>query len=202
MALLPDQACLDWCYGLPEWWNFLHILNQATVILLLDISIGPVPTRLNEEAVPAEPIEVVLNGVKKGLSWLHCLGKTSEAARRASEFGHDCIRRIATTKDLDLSGLPSPVVPFRNVLGTNAIVSQDAIEAVSAPGCSKPAVSPRSSCADESFHVHPQKMQFPPKGIRDASPVFDADSDMSRFILHANDAEIEELLLSMTGFNE
>ncbi|KAJ5626373.1 hypothetical protein N7510_002682 [Penicillium lagena] len=107
MGLLPDQPSLTWYYETLQWWDFLHILTQATVILLLDISIGPVPTKPEEATVPVESTDKIFNGVKKGLSWLHCLGRTSEAAQRAFEFCNSCIRRMATTRGLDLRDIPS-----------------------------------------------------------------------------------------------
>lgn len=205
MALLPDQPNLAWCYEILQWWNLLHVLTQATVILLLDVSIGPVPTRSEEAAVPAESAEDVLDGVKKGLSWLHCLGRSSEAARRAFEFCNSCIRRIATTKDLDLGGIPSahgPSRTFRDSAEGNKAASQQEIQAVALPEHSKPAGPARSLYAGTSYDI---LFQDPQEGFAgspgNASAVYDAGIDMSEFISRPAHAEIEEILRTMMGYN-
>jgi hypothetical protein len=180
MRLLPDQADLAWCYNILQWWDFLHVLTQATVILLLDLSIGPEGTRSEEAAVLAGSAKDVLNGVKKGLSWLYCLGSTSEAARRSFRFFNACIRRMATTQDLDLSGIP--------------------VEGDPVTGHSKPAESPRSSQSERSDDLlfqDPQDVQPPMFSPQD--PL--SDIDMSDFISFPADEEVEDMLLSMMGSN-
>ncbi|KAJ5982051.1 hypothetical protein N7451_012151 [Penicillium sp. IBT 35674x] len=81
VTLLPDHASLNWPYQLLQWWDLVHVLTQATIkatiILLLDISIGPVPTKPREAHVTSESVEDVLNAAKKGILWLHCLESTS-----------------------------------------------------------------------------------------------------------------------------
>jgi hypothetical protein len=106
IALLPEQASIKWCFNLLQWWEFLHVLTQATTILLLDLTIGPVPTKPGEVSVDSESIDVVLSAAKKGLLWLHCLSKTSESARRAFRFGNRCIQSLAARRGFDLTGIP------------------------------------------------------------------------------------------------
>jgi hypothetical protein len=190
MRLLPDQADLAWCYNILQWWDFLHVLTQATVILLLDLSIGPEGTR-SEAAVLAASAKDVLNGVKKGLSWLYCLGSTSEAARRSFRFFNACIRRMATTQDLDLSGIPSP--------DTSSSPQQE-IEGDPVTGHSKPAESSRSSQSERSddlLYQDPQDVQPPMFSPQD--PL--SDIDMSDFVSFPADEEVEDMLLSIMGSN-
>ncbi|KAJ5289238.1 hypothetical protein N7478_002268 [Penicillium angulare] len=81
----------------------------ANVILFLNILIGPVPTRLEEIVFPIDSVGLLWAGVKKGLSWLYCLGSTSEAARRAFQFFNSCIKCMALSKNLKLEGIPSTI---------------------------------------------------------------------------------------------
>ena len=211
MTLLPEQPNLTWCYEALQWWDLLHILTQATVILLLEISIGPAPTRPGEAAVRAESTEVVLNGVKRGLSWLHCLGRTSEAARRAFGFCNSCIHRMATTKDLDLKGIPSSTSPYRTFRDTpqaDKVNAQREAQPVSFPEDAKPADYLSFFHSGESDGILFQDLQgrhSPIYGLRTALAVDYSDYDMSQLSSHpANNtnADMEEILLSMMGPEE
>lgn len=207
MKLLPDQTNLAWCYEILQWWDFLHVLTQATVILLLDVSIGPVATTSQQAATLAVYASDILNGAKKGLSWLHCLGSTSEAARRSFRFCNACIRRMATTKDLDLSGIPSPSTSSstsRDSQGEIEMVPQQEMEGVPVIGHSKPAESPRSSQSerrDDLLFQDPQDVQPPMGSLRNPFAWYDTDIDMSEYISFPADAEVEDILLSMMRSN-
>lgn len=212
MTLLPDQPDLAWCYEVLQWWDLLHIITQATVILLLDISIGPVPTRSDEIAVPVESADIVWIRAKKGLSWLHCLGKTSEAARRAFQFCNSCVRRMATTKGLDLRGIPSttgshqtsrdPNFPWlRDSLEENAVTPQQEMHG---RGYSKSMDSPNvflsGTRTDNAPFQGSQEAQSALNRMPSVSEMLDADIDMSEFT-SLPDANIEDLLLAIVGTN-
>lgn len=195
MRLLPDRTDLAWCYKLLQWWDFLHVLIQATVILLLDLTISPAATRPEEAPVLTVSTTDVLNGAKKGLLWLYCLGSTSEAARRSFRFCNACLCRIATTQDLDLSGIPLP--------GTSSSASgssQDGKETVPHQEMVGDPESPRSSQGERS-----DDLQF--QDLKDVQPMaslqdpFASDVDMSDFISFPADEEVEDMLLAMMGFN-
>ncbi|KAI2673850.1 transcriptional regulator family: Fungal Specific TF [Penicillium roqueforti] len=106
IAVLPDQPDTVWAYNVAPWWGFLHFLMQATIACLIHFSVLSVPASVEtEEGAPGsvETPEVVLAATKKALHWLYCLGKSDEAARRAFLLCNNCIRRIASSKGLDLS---------------------------------------------------------------------------------------------------
>ena len=106
IGLLPEHASLEWSFNVLQWWEFLHVLTQATTILLLDLAIGPVPTKPGEVSVDTESVDIVLKSAKKGLLWLQCLSKTSASARRAFRFGNRCIQSLAARRDFNLTGIP------------------------------------------------------------------------------------------------
>lgn len=112
IALLPDEPDLVWCYEVPEWWILLHVLTQAIVVLLLAISIDPAPKRLEETADPFELANKYWPEVEKGMTWLYCLGETSESARRAFQFFNGCILRMDPSKGLGLEGITTTVNSF------------------------------------------------------------------------------------------
>ena len=133
IAQLPDRPDLAWCYQVPQWWDILHILTQSITILLLDISAGPASIRPKEIQLPAE--SVIWAGVTKGLHWLHCLGKTSESARRAFLFFNTCVRRMAPSRTLDLEWLSLVIDPCRASCGPKS--SEDENLVINLPEDSK-----------------------------------------------------------------
>lgn len=42
-SVFPDQPDAAWAYNISPWWSTLHFLAQATTILLIHMSVGPVP---------------------------------------------------------------------------------------------------------------------------------------------------------------
>lgn len=105
VAQLPEQPDLSWWYQVPQWWNLLHILTQATVVLLLDLSIDSTPAGSEVLSHPDE--SEVWARVQKALRWLQCLAITSESARRVFLFFHTCAHRMAPNLVLDFDNLPS-----------------------------------------------------------------------------------------------
>ncbi|KAJ6003853.1 hypothetical protein N7540_013135 [Penicillium herquei] len=202
--LLPDRPELAWPYNLLQWWDILHVLTQATVILLLDISLDPMPTILCESADPVERTGPTWSRARKGLSWLHCLGMTSEAARRAFQFMISCVRRMAPAKLLNLEGIPSSFTSFQTSADPNIPWLRDLHE--------KRAVTPshdRGSSSTEPpnlvFHNEiyndlsfQEPRDLPPSlsGFSNASVLLDAEIDLPEFISSPG-AHIDDLLLSI-----
>lgn len=83
----------------------MSLHTQATVILLLDIAIGPVPTKSGETHVISESVQDVLKAAKKGIRWLQILGNTSGSAQRSFEFANKCIHGLTAAKASDLSDI-------------------------------------------------------------------------------------------------
>lgn len=203
IALLPDQASLDWCYELHQWWEFVRIITQATTILLLDIFIGPVPTKPEEVAVASESVDAVLNGAKKGLLWLRCLGKTSGAARRSFEFGHSCLRRVAARRNFDLSDIPPPTSPqqsYQSVTETHETSPTLESELFPVAETPNPTESHQHEYGSSDIDIRdPQEIQYPAETQNETFSVYDADIDMSDFNSHLENSEFEELLLAVMG---
>lgn len=71
-------------------------MMQATVVLLLHLSIGSVPF-CTENAGTDGTGEgaAVIAAVKKALRWLELLGEDEQSSRRAFEFCSRCFHRIS-----------------------------------------------------------------------------------------------------------
>lgn len=111
LNILPDEASQDWFYGKSPWWAMLHFLMQATAVLLIHFTVGPVPVRTEqgiEEYYEAASPDTVLLNCKKALHWLHHMAKKDQACRRAFELCHSLFCRIASSKDINLEDVPSP----------------------------------------------------------------------------------------------
>jgi hypothetical protein len=126
IAQLPDLPDLTWCFQVPQWWEILHVLTQSITILLLDISVGPVSASTMNIHLPAE--SVVWAAVTKGLRWLHCLGRTSESARRGFRFFNACVQRMDPNRTLEFEGTSSVIDPPRAPSGPESLELQDMLE--------------------------------------------------------------------------
>lgn len=107
--VLPEQPDVSWISTIAPWWSLVHFLMQATIVLLSHLSIYSIPAQADKTkaelftAVFVVPPETVFNTSKKALRWLHSLGNTDASAHKAFELCYICIRRIASSKGLDLS---------------------------------------------------------------------------------------------------
>lgn len=109
--VLPDNASEDWFYGTSPWWAMLHFLMQATTVLLIYLAVRPVPVRAAQGSVECDEAalpDAVLSSCKKALHWLHHMAKKDLACRRAFELCHSLFCRIASSKDINHDGVPSP----------------------------------------------------------------------------------------------
>ncbi|OJJ52165.1 hypothetical protein ASPSYDRAFT_95860 [Aspergillus sydowii CBS 593.65] len=120
ISVLPDQPSTEWVLKMTPWWCILHYVMQALTILLIQLSIWPVPSQIshggqvsqggNGRNIGAEEYqmpEIILSASKKALRWLHTLAKNDLSSRRAFQIGDSFIRRIGRAKGLDLTGIPS-----------------------------------------------------------------------------------------------
>lgn len=200
-SLLPDQPSLDWSYGLLQWWEFLHVLTQAVIILLLDLSIGPVPTKSKEDPVVSESVEIVLNATKKGILWLQCLGKTSEAARRSFGFSIRCIRHLSTARDLDLSGIPSPTSqehPHRSTETSHNKRSTHGILPLSDSDTQDLNDAPYPEATNRKAFIQDLSTRHASTDTeQEGSSVYDGDIDMSDLTSQLENSPFEDLLLSI-----
>lgn len=123
ISILPKTPSTKWLLQITPWWCVLHFLMQALTVLLIQLSIGPVPfLKAHREAEhtrkdgtdptitvsESQTPEIILTASKKALRWLHTLAKNDPSSHRAFQISESFIRRIGRAKGLDLSGIPDP----------------------------------------------------------------------------------------------
>lgn len=200
ITLLPEQASLNWTYQLLQWWDFVHVLTQATVILLLDISIGPVPTKPGEIRVVSESVQDVLKAAKKGIRWLQILGKTSGSAQRSFEFANKCIHSLRAAKESDLSDFPPVADQLRETRSArrNADFStrSDKLGFGAEKSTSEDFAAPEKSKSEIIAQDQPGR-RSPAAAQQSIFSLYDCDADMPDLPPSLQDSEFEDLLLSM-----
>lgn len=209
LAILPDEPDLEWSFKVLQWWDFLHVLTQAIVILLLDISIDPKSIYPDGEVDSIESAGSIWPLAKKGLCWLHCLGRTSEAARRAFQFFKSCVSRISPVIGLDLEGIPSFFESSQTSLDPEIPWLRSSTDDITETSERQNHASENLeglSLVDEPFMLSYDDrdigMGYQPyhDGVSNAAAVFDTDIDMLDFNLNS-DEDVENLLFSMLWSN-
>lgn len=184
IKILPNQIEAGWVYNTTSWWSFLHFLMQATIIMLIHMSVDSVPTKAEEGAKTessegavgsSESPEIVLAATKKALHWLYCLGGSDEAARRAFHICNNYLHRIAPSKGLDLSGIPS-----------NIDLSQT-FSTADYPSGETSSFAPWQQNQSSST-------QSPLDSKQSSSAVLDTDIDMSETISYPTNATLDDML--------
>ena len=152
--------------------------------MLINMSVDSVPTRAEkganvetgEGAVgSSESPEIVLAATKKALHWLYCLGGSDEAARRAFHICNNYLHRIAPSKGLDLSGIPS-----------NIDLSQT-FSTADYPSGETSSFAPWQQNQSSST-------QSPLDSKQSSSAVLDTDIDMSETISYPTNATLDDML--------
>ncbi|GAD94035.1 fungal specific transcription factor [Paecilomyces variotii No. 5] len=100
VGLLPEDPDVAWLFRLSPWWSILHHIMQATVIILIHLSIGII-----EEALR---VTTILSAAKKLHRWLFHMANRSLSYQRAFALCDGFIQRIALQKGFDISDLSSP----------------------------------------------------------------------------------------------
>lgn len=205
IAQLPDYPDLAWCYQIPQWWNILHIITQATAILFLHISIDS-GLACSKELSKSGESDVWLSA-SKALRWLHCLARSSESAERALRFFSNCVHRLAPDLAFDLENISvatrsSPVSCDRGSSGSdddskfNEAIPPGDIEFMD--GTEN--LQSRNFSADEDATI-----LHDVQDVRHASglgPLAVLDTDRQICDLISNtDVPVEDLLVSMVGSN-
>lgn len=210
--ILPDQTETGWVYNTTSWWSFLHFLMQATIIMLIHMSVGSVPMRAGkganvetgEGAVGiSESPEIVLAATKKALHWLHCLGGSDEAARRAFHICNNYLHRIAPSKGLDLSGIPSNI-GLSQTFGTadyppgetSSSTPQQQNQSNSAPQHAQSTAFRGFDYneRDDMLFQEPEETHTSLDSIQSSSAVLDTDIDMSETISYPTNATLDDIL--------
>ncbi|KGO64406.1 Transcription factor, fungi [Penicillium italicum] len=221
IAVLPKQPDMDWAHNVAPWWCLLHFVMQSTTVLLLQMSIGPVPVKSHKNATAeisagapgtTESRDNLLASAKKALRWLHCLGMSDESARRAFELCNSSIRRIALTKDLDLDGVPFTTAQAPGFSHSSqqqrSSLSVEASRLPSLPqdqGSHDRRSSQQMNAYDErgDHALFPESIeaQTSSASLRYHSAVLDTDIDMQESISNTSDFALEEMLLTIMGSN-
>ncbi|KAI9372126.1 fungal-specific transcription factor domain-containing protein [Aspergillus egyptiacus] len=111
LSILPDRPDTAWLTSVTPWWAILHFVMQATTALLIGLATCAAPESKME--IGDDPNSPSLNRpriireTKKAFHWLHHLGFSSKAARRAFVLCDSFLRRMAPSLNLDISDLPS-----------------------------------------------------------------------------------------------
>lgn len=222
LNVLPSWPDTDWGHFVAPRWCFLHFLMQATTVLLLQTSIGPVPVKTKKDTTTeicagapgtTESPDIIIAAVKKALRWLHCLGGTDEASRRAFELCNSCIRRIALSKGLDLAGVPLTPVPFRmpsdfhypqqqrGLSGETSRLPSQQQNQGSHSQKSPQQIDTYDEGSDDILFHESDETQTSFGSLQNPFAVLDTDTDMSELISHSTEATFEGILLTMMGSN-
>ena len=219
VAVLPDQPDAAWAYNITPWWNLLPFLMQATIVLLMHASIGPLPMRAQKDIEvetgkrvgrTAESTKVVLATTEKALRWLHSLGRTDEAAARAFKLCNSCFCRIASSKGLGLSGVPSSSIQSSQMSTTPDYlhpwgISSETISLTTQRQDHRSEGPLHSELTGSQAHGYDQEsddtlFQDVQTSVTSPQNSF-SNINMSEHISHPSDATLEELLLLTMGYN-
>lgn len=114
LAVLPDEPDGEWFYTVSPWWTMLHFIMQATTVLLIHLTVGPVLviTEQGHEEQPKgspHPTDIVPPSCKKALRWLHHMMNHDLACKRGFNISVSFLRRVTSSRNLDFEGVPLPV---------------------------------------------------------------------------------------------
>ena len=98
ISLIPDEPNAIGLNRIGPWWNLLHYLVQAAVVLMLELS-------FRADHMPEEA-ENILEASKKVVRWLHQLAEQSLAARRAWGLCNQMLRAAAPKVGRQATDIP------------------------------------------------------------------------------------------------
>jgi hypothetical protein len=75
LDMLPDEADVNWLYGVSPWWCVVHYMMQSTTVLLVELfALGQ---RGSTEAT------ILATKVEKAICWLRAMSINDLSSRRA-----------------------------------------------------------------------------------------------------------------------
>jgi hypothetical protein len=98
LQLVPDEPNAVGLIRVGPWWNILHLLVQATTILMLEMSFRA--NHMPEEA------ETLLQSCKKGIPWLYALAEDNASAKRAWSMCNALFKEAVKKIGRDVGDLP------------------------------------------------------------------------------------------------
>ena len=99
MALVPDEPNSVGLNSIGPWWNTLHYLVQAAIVMMLEMAFRA--SHMPEEA------DNLLKATKKAVRWLHQMAEDSVSARRAWRFCDAQLRETAPKVGGNCDDLPT-----------------------------------------------------------------------------------------------
>ena len=113
LRLIPGEPNAVGLIRVGPWWNILHLLVQATTVLMLEISFRAI--HMPEEA------ETILESCKKGIRWLYALGEDNASGKRAWSMCNALLKEAVKKIGRDVDDLP------QNPPGKPAPPQQDSV---------------------------------------------------------------------------
>ncbi|EXJ85613.1 hypothetical protein A1O1_05979 [Capronia coronata CBS 617.96] len=99
LGMIPDEPNAVGLIRVGPWWNILHLLVQASTVLMLEISFRA--NHMPEEA------DNILEASKKGVRWLHALAEDNLSARRAWAMCYSMLGEAAQKMGRNVNDLPN-----------------------------------------------------------------------------------------------
>lgn len=95
IRILPENADTGALYTLFPWWSIIHFIMQATVVLLIEASLG------FEHTPEMEPM--VFRAIKKSLEWMSVMSKTSTTSDNAHKLCKCFLDQLGIDIDIEIS---------------------------------------------------------------------------------------------------
>lgn len=115
LAVLPEEPDTHWIYTNSPWWAMLHFLMQATVVLLIQMAVGSVPTKTQRDGEEhgkgghstAETLDAIVPlACQKALRWLQNMAMTNIASQRGFGICNGLFSRITLAKRFKSEDVP------------------------------------------------------------------------------------------------
>ena len=179
--LLPDDpnTQLVMLYRAGPWWKMVHVIMQALLILLLEVTKSP--SNFPEDHQDIHPY------LMKMIAWLRVMRHNNGMARRAYSIVLGLMKKVASTVNIvSTASIPSPPPPAPNTPQniTDLIHQDEAATAIASASASAPSPNP---CPTPSSHIpppHPSATMDPYHSLfdsrdqpGDASPLLDPATD-------------------------
>ena len=115
LALIPDEPNAVGLNSIGPWWNTLHCLMQATVVMMLEMAFRA--SHMPEEAGN------LLKASKKAVRWMHQMAEDSVSARRAWQFCDAQLRETAPKVGGNCDDIPTQAPDCTNSYQDEQITS-------------------------------------------------------------------------------
>ncbi|OKL57947.1 hypothetical protein UA08_06877 [Talaromyces atroroseus] len=109
IANLPEEPDFKWLYAYSPWWIMLHFLMQVAIVLLMQLSLGLLPTENRSSCEDHgkgnddiwEILVTIPLACQKVLRWLRSVAVVDQTWQRGSRMCDDLFRRVTSAKQLE-----------------------------------------------------------------------------------------------------